>query len=301
MNRKIFDAFLFFNELELLEIRLHTLAHTVDYFVITEATRTFSGKPKEMLFAKNRAKFDKFEHKIIYNPIDCEPNWDSTRHTRQRYYTGLHQVLQHKSNGKPLSSLSADFQREVFQRDSIVEGLINRATPEDLVIISDLDEIPNPNEVERLKFNYRNEGIVTFRQKWHMYYLNVVSKSDWFGSRVCEFGHLEGRSVDQMRFHLEDRKKQPGPIIEDGGWHFSFLGGATRIKEKLEAYSYQGRRSRIVLSALDRLFPNRIMQKIDRNLDIFNTGRVFKITELDSTYPSYISQNLEKFGHLIKK
>lgn len=299
-DMKIYDTFLFYNELDLLELRLNTLGDLVDYFVITEARVTFSGRPKPLYFAENRNRFYRFKDKIIHNIIESTPNDFNDFVAPNPYYTDRHRSYPHKSNGTPLQQLSLDFQREVFQRDSIINGLIGRAQPGDLIIISDLDEIPNPEAIRSVVNEFRPGEIYNLCQRWYMYYLNVCCENEWFGTRICDFNYLNGKSIDLMRYHLEERTKQPGPIIENGGWHFSFLGGHDKVKEKLRAYSYQGRRSKFILEILDRLFPSRIKNAIKNNKDIFNTGRVFRAVALDSSFPDYLRNNLDKYKNLIK-
>lgn len=297
---KIYDTFLFYNELDLLELRLNTLGDLVDYFVITEARVTFSGRSKPLYFAENRNRFSKFEDKIIHNVIESTPNDFTDFVAPNPYYTDRRRSYPQKSNGTPLQQLSIDFQREVFQRDSIINGLIGRAQPSDLIIISDLDEIPNPEAIRIVVNEFSQGKIYNLCQRWYMYYLNVYCENEWFGTRICDFNYLNGKSIDLMRYHLEDRTKQPGPIVENGGWHFSFLGGHEKVKEKLSAYSYQGRRSKFILKILDQLFPSRIKNAIKSNKDIFNTGRVFRAVALDSSFPVYLRNHLDKYKNLIK-
>lgn len=297
---KIFDTFLFYNEIELLELRLNTLDHCVDYFVITEAKVTFSGKPKRLYFEENKLKFKKFENKIIHNVIEYTPNSFESFNPNCTFFTDRNISYSHKSGGVPLSKLSLDFQREVFQRDSVIHGLIGIAQPDDLIIISDLDEIPNPSAVQQVIDSFIPGNIYNLCQKWYMYYFNVCCSDEWFGTRICDFKSIDGRSIDLMRYHLENRSEQPGPIVENGGWHFSFLGGEQRVREKLAAYSYQGRRSKYFLQILDKVFPNRILKKIQNNEDIFNTGRLFRTVHLDDSFPSYLLENRHKFESLIR-
>jgi beta-1,4-mannosyl-glycoprotein beta-1,4-N-acetylglucosaminyltransferase len=298
---KIFDCFLFYNELELLELRLNTLNNHVDYFVITEAEVTFSGKSKPLYFAENRELYKKFKEKIIHNVIKPHSdNFECLAPAAGDYFTDRSISYSHKSGGIPLSELSLDFQREVFQRDSVINGLLGVAQPNDLIMISDVDEIPNPVAIQQVIDSFRSGTIYNFCQKWYMYYFNVLCSEEWFGTRICDFSTLKGRSIDLMRYHLENRLEQPGPIVENGGWHFSFLGGEQRVREKLAAYSYQGRRSKYFLQILDQLLPQRINKKIKNNQDIFNTGRQFKTLKLDCEFPRYLLENRQKFEALIK-
>jgi len=297
---KVFDVFLFFNELDLLEVRLNTLSKTVDYFVITEARVTFSGKPKKLYYDENKEHFSKFSHQIIHNIIDVTPNEFDNISYPHPYFTDRFKSYPHKSGGLPLSKLSLDFQREVYQRDSVMNGLLGHAKPDDLIIISDLDEIPNPDAVKLVIHDFVPGQIYNLCQKWYMYYLNVFYEKDWFGTRICSFGYLQQHSVDLMRHHLESRDEQPGPIIENGGWHFSFLGGQKAVMEKLKAYSYQGRRSAFFLKILDYLFPSRINKKIVNNEDIFSTGRKFVTVKIDESFPQYIQTHQDQLSAYIK-
>ncbi len=298
---RLFDTFLFFNELDLLEIRLNVLGPYVDYFVVTEATVTFAGKPKPLYYYENRERYKAFSQKIIYNRIDFTPN-DFTGFTPpNEYFTDRMRSYGHKSGGVPLNKLSRDFQREVYQRDSIINGLIGVAKDDDLIIVSDLDEIPNTEHLVGAESKFGPGLLYNFCMRWFMYYLNVQCNDDWFGTRVCRFDYLKGKSVDLMRYHLESRIEQPGPIVENGGWHFSFLGGQDRVREKLNAYSYQGRRSRYLLKILDFLMRDRIEKKIARNEDIFNKGRRFTTVEMDSRFPRFILENLDRYSMYLKR
>ena len=297
---KLFDTFPFFNELELLDIRLHVLNDHVDYFVLSEATTTFSGHPKRLYYEENKSSFRRFHNKIIHHIVNDTPsdfrNWSAPN----PYYTSRDVSYPHKSDGKPLRTLSLTFQREVYQRDSIINPLLRYARDNDIVLVSDADEIPSPNALRGLSDLVQGDALYHFRQRWHMYYLNVICDRDWFGTRACRFSYLKKWSVDLVRHHMEDRRKLSQCIIEDGGWHFSFLGGGDRVREKLSAYDYQGRRSTPWLRLLDTLFKSRVEKKIKANRDIFLSDRKFFTTEVDGSYPEYLRTHREKFKKLIK-
>jgi beta-1,4-mannosyl-glycoprotein beta-1,4-N-acetylglucosaminyltransferase len=297
---KIFDTFLFFNEIELLDLRLNILDEVVDYFVITEANVTFSGKKKPLFYELNKEKFKKFHHKIIHNIIlDAPDNFENLFQTNP-FRTNFYANFKHKHNGRPAIELNLDMRREIYQRDSIINGLINSAKNNDIILLSDLDEIPNPKSLKKVLVKYKSGEIYNFCQLWFMYYLNVYYDREWFGTRLFNFETLKGRSLDQMRYHLEDRLKQEGPIVENGGWHFSFIGGEKRIKDKLDAYSYQGRKIKFILKMLDKFFPGRINKKLRNNSDLFNTGRKFKTINIDDRFPQYLINNHLKFREFIK-
>jgi beta-1,4-mannosyl-glycoprotein beta-1,4-N-acetylglucosaminyltransferase len=299
---KIYDTFMFFNELDLLEIRLNILDPYVDYFVISEATITFSGKSKPLYYLENRTRFKKFEHKIIHNIVDDTPNKFTEWNPSHQYYTNRNMSYQHKSGGNLLSSLSLNFQREVFQRDSVINPILDIAEDDDFIIMSDLDEIPNPKIFNKIFTGLNSCDLVHCKQKWFIYYLNNLCERDWFGTHVCKFSYLKKNSIDLLQYHKEDGLQQSdGLIIEDGGWHFSFVGGEEKIKEVLEAYSYQGGRTAKLLFVWDKIFKNRIRNRIINNKDLFLTGRSFRRIEIDQSFPEYLINNIDKYGNLIKK
>lgn len=297
---KIFDTFLFFNELDLLELRLNTLYEHVDCFVLSESTKTFAGKPKPLYYNENKARFAKFSHKIIHNIVDDTPD-DFTNWTPPNpYFTDREKSYPHKSGGQPLKRLNLTFQREVFQRDSVILALLGTAEDDDVILSSDLDEIPDPHIIRQKIPSIRSDRLYHFRQRWYMYYLNVYCDREWFGTRACRFSYLKQGSVDLLRYHTEDRAAQTGEIIEDAGWHFSFLGGAEKVKEKLDAYSYQGRRTQLFLRLFDRIFSSRIQKKLENNEDIFFDGRKFETVPVDDSFPPYLLSHPGRFAAYIK-
>lgn len=297
---KIIDAFLFFNELELLDLRLHTLDSHVDYFVLSEATKTFAGKPKRLYFDENKSAFKRFEGKIIHNIVDNTPDDFSGWESAEPYYTDWNRSYAHKSEGVPAQKLPRTFQREIYQRDSLIEPLLRVAKDEDLIMVSDADEIPNPTVIAPLADTARDGVLYRFCQDWCMYYLNVQCDNEWFGTSACRFSYLKNASIDLVRSHNEDRSKQIGEVVEEGGWHFSFLGGAERVRQKLDAYDYQGRRTTLLLKLLDRIFKRRIHQKLASNEDIFLSRRKFRTVEIDASFPEYLRMNQGRFASLIK-
>ena len=297
---KIIDTFLFFNELDLLDIRLKVLHKYVDFFLIVEARQTFSGKPKPLFYQENKNRFSRFKDKIIHYVIEDTPNDFGDFYPPSSIFTKWDFSYPHKSNGIPLNELNITFQREVFQRDSIITPLSKIAFSEDIILLSDLDEIPDPKKIQIAISMLPQDSHVNFEMSWFMYYLNSKCMKKWYGTRLFRFKYLANKSLDLLRYHLEDKNKQIGPVIMESGWHFSFLGGEEKIKEKLDAYDYQGRRSRIFLKILDIFFPHRINKILKRNADIFGAGRNFEIVDVKKEFPDYILNNLKKYPNLFK-
>ncbi len=298
--QKIFDTFMFFNELDLLEIRLNILDPYVDYFVISEANITFSGKTKPLYYLENKARFKKFEQKIIHNIVNDTPNDFSN--FKHQYFTDWTKSYKHKHNGKKLLELTKDCQIEVYQRDSIMHALLNNELNDnDIILCSDLDEIPSSKIFNNLNILLEDQELLHCNQRWHIYYLNNYCKNDWFGTRVCKYRYLKTQSIDLVRYPTEDRSKQKGMILEDSGWHFSYLGGEEKVKEKLESIAYKGNKSTWVLHFIDKIFKNRIKKRIENNEDIFLTNREFSKVDIDENFPTYIIENKNKYKNMIKK
>lgn len=297
---KIFDTFLFFNELELLDIRLHTLNDHVDYFVLSEATKTFSGQPKPLYYEENKTAFKRFEGKIIHNIVDDTPD-DFTKWTPPNpYYTNRNKSYPHKHNGIALKELHISCQREVFQRDSVIIPLLHFAQPEDIILSSDIDELPNPGSLKKLIHSIEDDCLYHFSQKWYLYFFNNLCHNEWFGTRACKIGYLEGKSIDLIRYSTEIKSAQYGKIIDNGGWHFSYLGGSEMIKKKLDAIAYQGKLASIG-NFMNLLFKNRLANAIEKNTDILFKGRKFSRVEIDDTFPSYLVVNNDRFKDFIKQ
>ena len=192
MNKpKIYDCFTFFNENELLELRFMTLYDTVDYFVIVEAGQTFTGKPKPFNFVIPEQYADKIRYIKLMN-LPSKSAWDN----------------------------------EFFQRNSITKGLYD-ASPDDFVIISDVDEIPNPEAIQ--------EGIThdTFilEQRLFYYYVNCEQAQLWPGP----VGMRKRLLISPQA--ARNSRGSGVNVILNGGWHYSFLGGVKCIQEKLDAFA----------------------------------------------------------------
>ena len=195
---KIFDCFKFFNELELLELRLMELYDTVDYFVLVEANKTHTGKLKNYIFEENKNNFEKFLDKIIHIKVDDMPPY----------------------------SQSDIWTAENFQRNCIMRGLVDYAENGDKVIISDIDEIPS---VDIIKANINNPNWVTFRQKLFYYYVNCEQNCHWDGPIMANYGSF------RLPQHLRNAARGGFNNQSNGGWHYSFMGGPERVRLKVES------------------------------------------------------------------
>lgn len=196
---KVYDCFLFFNEFDLLELRLLTLDSVVDHFVIVEAPWTFSGRPKPLHFKENYRRFRRWLKKIRHiemsGGIDTDSAWD----------------------------------RESTSRNAMSAGFEDGDT-DDLIFQSDLDEIWRPEKREE---HLDLGGIAVYRQEMFYYCLNCrrVPEIKWNGTR-----RLRKRDWTTGRW-VRDTSSLSAKIW-DGGWHFSFLGDAEDAIRKMKAFSH---------------------------------------------------------------
>ena len=281
---KVFDSFIFFNELDLLEMRLNILNDVVDHFVLTESPFTVSGNEKPLYYQENKDRFGKFNDKIVHHITEEIPN-DFT-HLLEK--TKFH--VAYKNNdpyGTPMIDLPVRFQRALFNRNNSAFGIEKAgATDEDLVITSDADEIINPLILQDLEwFNPSNHYVAECRAFY--YKLNFLYQEDWMGSRLCTWKHLKNTTIDQHRQDHQNAHK-----IQDAGWHFSFLGNAENFKLKLASYEHTENNTATVTGNAE--------QKIESGLDPLGRGQTYKAVPIDDSYPDYITTNQEKYAEFIK-
>lgn len=200
----IIDCFTFFNELDLLEIRLATLSPVVDKFVLVEAGKTQTLKDKPFYFNENKARFSKYLDKIVHVMLNEYP-----------------------SNEGNLWAM------ENFQRNAIKKGLeeIKDLQPSDFVMISDVDEIPEPRIVRTVERYMSETSCLAVDMSFHAYFANLVSPNKgWIGTVVVRKETLDVIDPQDIR-NIKDQC----PRVENAGWHLSWLGGWERAYEKLNS------------------------------------------------------------------
>jgi len=261
-KRRIYDGFIFFNELDALEIRLNELNDIVDKFILVESTKTHSGQSKPLYFERNKERFSKFLHKIDH-------------------------IIVNDGEMPKGNDFDSNWTRESFQRDAIMRGWKD-CNDSDVVMVSDIDEIPSAKSIS--KFN-PEKGLHVFEQSLNYYYLNMrevnnEEEGKWNWAKILPFSLAKNMTPSQIRYTEATYK------IEDGGWHFSYLGGTQKIIEKIESYSHQEYNN-------DKIKKN-IESRVEKGEDIFERGLKFQIINLD-TLPTYVIENKEKFKHLINE
>ena len=290
---KIFDCFMYFDEDVVLDLRLNYLNNYVDKFVIVESKYAHNGKKRNLNFNINN--FIKFKNKIIYLVLDHEP--PGIENINDKDHIDI-------TNGKYILN---SMKRDYYQRNFIINGLKD-CENEDFILISDLDEIPN---LENIDFNSIREKLVFFKQKMFYYKFNLCSKTViWTGTRGCKKKYLIS---PQWLRNIKDR---PYPywrldvlfsklkyfnikLVNDGGWHFSYVKTPEGIEKKLRSYAHH---REYELKSMDI---NNIIEKINKKESIYNlktdtkkskfeSGQKLSISNLDEL-PTYIQDNKEKF------
>ncbi len=282
---KIYDIFTFFNEIEILEIRLNILAPHVDYFVIVECTETFSGKPKELIFEKNKERFAKWKDKIIHYIIDDVPKdpEDARKRLDDPNMSNLdREIINNNLTSDNIPAGETHWFKEFYQKESIKKALVG-LDDNDLCFISDIDEIWNPDVIIDFR---KDKAIFRLRQLMYVYYLNNRSSERWAGTLMTKYKNIKNACLN----HLRTPRKTKYVYIKDGGWHFTNIGGADRIRTKLESYGHQEFNN-------DRIKAD-IENKIAANKDFI--GRGFHFWTDETKLPEYIINNRTKYHNLFK-
>lgn len=281
---KKYDIFIFFNELDLLEMRLNILNDHVDYFVIVEATETFTGSAKKLFFEENKDRFEKFNHKIIHHVIRDMPR--DKDDLRQRLLDPAltdtdKKILRDTLDATSIPDGQNQWLREFYQKESMKKPLVH-LSDDDICFISDLDEIWNPD----IRIDFTSDAIFKFRQHMYAYYLNNRSSEAWEGTYATKYKNIRNNSLNRLDTPSETKYT----YLENGGWHFTNMGGAEQIKKKLESYGHQ---------EFNNIFVKMLIKyRIFMNKDF--VGRDFKFWIDEKGLPKYILENKSAYKKFFK-
>lgn len=252
-----YDTFTFFNELDLLEIRLNILDPFVDYFVLAEAPETFSGLEKPLYYEENKERFKKWNHKIIH-------------------------VINENMEGNP-------FERAGYQKDMLRTVLKDSATDNDIIYFGDLDEIWKPQDKVII-----DDEVYNLKQLNYSYWLNYLSSEEWVGTIVGKWKTIKNNTFNYWRAtHTH--------VLDDGGWHFSNMGGVEQIIKKIEAYDH----AHEVIPRLASFEGYGIKDRMEKGYDYLGRqldywGKPFKFKVSEEGWPTYLKQNKEKWQNMLK-
>ena len=286
---KIYDCFMYFDEEVVVDVRLNTLNEFVDYFVIVESRFTHKGDRRELKF--NLKKFERFKDKIIYLIYEKEP---------KEIEKVLDEDIKIEKDRKYI--LNAAY-RENGQRNYIQKGLTG-AEENDLILISDVDEIPN---LSKLNFNKIKEKIILFKQDMFYYKFNLhLPNLIWTGTKGCKKKNLINpqwlRNIKDRKYYFfridtffSKVKYISINIINDGGWHFSNIKTPKEIEHKLRSYLHHREFDERPLSVreIDKIIKNKQAiydLKVDKTVNKIGSGSILEKFEINKL-PNYIQIN----------
>ena len=290
---KIYDCFMFFDEEMLLDLRLNIMDKYVDKFVITEATYMHSGRAKKLLFDIN--KFSKFKDKIIYIAVNEQPN-------------NLYTINEDDSADLKLRKMTNNAKkREMYQINKTLDGIIN-VDPNDIIIISDLDEIPNLEETD---FRNINQKLIFFKQKMFYYKLNLFYKSlEWYGSKACKKKYLttpeflrssKNKKYPMWRLDILFSKLKHNSVyfVKNGGWHFSNVKKPEDLEKKMLNFLHHVdyEQSNLNLQDLKKLINEKKVMydhSMDKKGNKWFEGEKLQTINIKEM-PEYILKNIEKY------
>ena len=285
---------MYFDEDLLLDLRLNTLDKFVKKFVITEATYTHNGAKKKLNF--DIKKFNKFKDKIIYLVVDKQPE-------------KILDFVDSDNKGQKGEKLILNgMARDYFQREQLARG-IEDATNDDLILVSDLDEIPN---LKNVNFTNIGNNILVFEQKMFYYKLNLLYENfTWLGSKAVKkknlispqwLRNIKGKKYPKWRLDTLFSKKKYSNLyfVKDGGWHFTCLRTAEELEKKLLnfAHHYDYEESGLTIEDLKKSITDKKVI-YDHNVDQKDYKWLGKSTlkNIDIKFlPDYLTDNLKKYS-----
>ena len=294
---KIFDCFMYFDEEIVLEVRLNMLNKYVDYFVIVESTYNHRGDKRRLLFNIN--KFEKFKNKIIYLIYDENPQ-------------NIEKVLENDSPSEVSKKYILNAaKRENGQRNYIFNAL-EKANNDDLILISDVDEIPN---LEALDIDKIDKKIILFKQEMFYYKFNLkLPNLIWTGTKACKKKNLVSpqwlRNIKDRKYpfyrldtFFSNTKFIDVKIISNGGWHFSNIKTASEIEHKLKSYLHHREFDLNPMSAkeIDDIIKNKQAiydLKVDKRINKIGDGSKLEKYPFNKL-PKFLQENSNYFKEWI--
>ena len=290
---KIFDCFMYFDEEIVLDIRLNMLNPVVDYFVIVESKFTHKGDKRNLKFDIN--KFTEFKDKIIYLIFDEEP---------RDIESLLDKDIEDEKTRKLILNAA---RRENSQRNFITKGLEN-ANNDDLILISDVDEIPN---LEEINFKNIKNQIILFKQDMFYYKLNLkLPDLIWSGTKACKKKYLKSpqwlRNIKDKKYpfyrfdtFFSEKKYINIEFVNNGGWHFSNIKTPSEIEHKLKSYLHHREFdiNPISIKDIENIIKNKQAiydLKVDKNVNKIGNGSKLEDYPL-AKLPQYLKNNIEKY------
>lgn len=266
--RKVYDLFLIGTELSWAEIRLNELASSVDYFVILEADKTFTNKTKPTFFKNNWNHFAKFGPQIIYRLLDDEAIQDY-----------------------------GAWDREHYQRDALVTqifpSLLGDQAPNmgDVIIVSDVDEIPRPETIGKLR-NCDIPERTGMESKFFLYSFNWHrTDSQWFHPQATYWQGEKTILPESLRMTQTEYE------FMDAAWHCTTCFSSVKeLVTKVRSFSHQE------WNQPEFTDPEAIVNRVRNGIDVFDRGFTYeKVPDDEIDVPTYLLQHKQKFAYLLTR
>ncbi len=265
-DNKILDCITFFDNNFIFDLRYNVLKDHVDYFVICESKFDHRNEIKKLNFDRKVYNSKKIKYIVLEQPFPKKTNlWEN----------------------------------QAIQREYLLQNL-SFAEPEDYILFSDPDEIPNPDILRNLNLK-KKYGI--FFQKCFNYKFNLFNpyESPWEGTRLCKKKNL--KSIDFMRQKIKSKnlrynffrfdKEKSIQIYQNAGWHFNNIMDPEKISLKLKTFAHsefsESKYSDIEI----------IRSKIEKKIDLFDRGHQYKAIDFDESFPEYLYSNYELYKNYI--
>lgn len=266
---KVYDVFTFYNEFDILEIRLKELYNTVDYFVLVESNQTFTGIAKDYLFEKNKDKFKPYLDKIRHIKVDDTPETDDP------------------------------WIREKFQRIAGARGLYD-ADPEDIVIVSDCDEVPRADIINLIKDddnNYTRFLLNIPQFNFKLNYMKFLDKSKHCQIVVTKFLEFTDPQQEREYTFFWNPKPADSVLVDHGGWHFTYMGNNENAVNKIRSYSHTEKNVPEITETFDIEWMIRNKYGFEGVRD--DNPERFEYVAVDEYFPTCMTSNLARWKELL--
>lgn len=288
---KIFDCFIYNNEIKLLDLRIKYLYNHVDYFVITEAEQTFQGQAKEYNFKKNYDLFSKYKDKIIYfqNNIFAK----NVEDLKQKFKLKYPKIYENFKNLNNFDKSDFTWCLDTFHREIILESVKNEIKDDDIFILSDVDEIPNYEILKNKIFDSDKVNVLV--QKEYRYFANSLVYDNWHGSIICKWKFARSIGLNKLRIDSKESYREYN-YLKNGGYHFSTQGPVENIISKINSWGHKEFNNFLVKGIMKN--------RLKKGLDIFFIyNNQFKVVSLNniSFFDKFISKLLLSSHLEIKK
>jgi hypothetical protein len=275
---KVYDTFPFFNEFEILELRLQELWDQVDHFVLVESNTTFVGSPKEYFFENNKDRFAKYLDKIVHIKIED---------TIESQFQVFPNEIDHT------------WVREKFQRYAGYRGLTD-VQDEDLVIISDLDEIPRADMIEMIKEDendYDRYLLYIAQFNYKLNYMKIQSPSRHPAIMVTRGRVFNNPQEEREISFFWNRKPENLVEIDHGGWHFTYFGNEDHCVNKIKSFAHTEQNRADIVDEYNIAWM--IRNKYGHEGRFSQHNERFEYVVVDDYFPKCITENLDKWQHMI--